>query len=470
MSGSSVGSGGSSAGSGWSSDDKIGQGLSNEKLLEYGLVLSSYFSADHEHRFMPQYAAVSAPTRARSQSPPRTPNQPEEDLIDPDIPDDDLLALLPKSPTSSSERPKTAPNPPKQRWRGIGWDDDSHGNRIVLKIDLLGVGTFFGNEFVSSNYSDADNNSEKEKRYLRVLQNCEHIVKLIAIPNDPLARTASTLQAHLLSQSNWFFEEYLENGSLSNFIEKFLEECKNKGLTPVRLPNRLLWSIFFCLVKMIVALAWPLQSSRDRPERCILKKPISSIQHNDIHEGNIPILKLIDFAGADTMEDDRMKRIGDEGPAPEGVTDNIFAIGKTMAILVSPDQWDHFGSEIYPERPQTVQSFVPFMMNPIETVAVEIANPASCPGIDNDIKDIIIACLASEPGNRPTVLQLHEYVRQGVNDRDVAYYQNLNDQENERRRQLNLQPQDLYDISMETNEYIRQILDDIMLTPPSSNV
>ncbi|KAI0455396.1 hypothetical protein F5B21DRAFT_503452 [Xylaria acuta] len=451
-----------------SSDDQIGQGLADQQLLEYGHVLSSYFSDDKGHRFMyekflgrgkdgvtyliisrPQYTAISAPTRARSQSPPRNPDQPAEDLIDPEIPDDDLLALLPKSPASSSERPRTAPNPPKQLWRGIGWDDDSRGNRIVLKIDLLGVGSFFGIEFVSSNYSDADNNCEKEKRYLQHFRNCQHVVKLVAIPDDPLARTSSSLRAHLLSESNWFFEEYLENGSLSNFIEKLLEAHRKKGLTPVRLPNRLLWSIFFCLVKMVVAMAWPNQPQRDTPESCLLDKPISSIQHNDIHEGNLMF---------------------GNGPVPEGVSDNIFAIGKTMAILMSPDKWDQFGSDIYPERPQTAQSFVPFLMNAIESVAVELVHHDSCPWIDNDLKTLVIACLASEPDNRPGILELHEYVRQAVKYKDGAYYQSLNDQENERRRQANLQPRDIYDVSLETEDYIKHIIDDLMLTPPTANV
>ncbi|KAI0443809.1 hypothetical protein F4803DRAFT_513584 [Xylaria telfairii] len=109
-------------------------------------------------------------------------------------------------------------------------------------------------------------------------------------------------------------------------------------------------------------------------------------------------------------------------------------------------------------------------MNQIDSVAVELAHPASCPWIDNDMKQLIVACLASEPDNRPNILQLHEYVQQAVNYRDGMYYQSLNDQENERRQQANLQPRDTYDVSLETEDNIRRIIDDLMLTPPTNNV
>ncbi|KAI1757372.1 hypothetical protein F4782DRAFT_478307 [Xylaria castorea] len=107
------------------------------------------------------------------------------------------------------------------------------------------------------------------------------------------------------------------------------------------------------------------------------------------------------------------------------------------------------------------------MVNEIESVAVELAHPASCLGIDNDMRLLIIACLASAPSNRPGILELHEFVQQAVNDRDNTYYQNLNDRENELRRQENLPPRNIYDVSSETKDYIRQITNDLMLTPPT---
>ncbi|KAI0476927.1 hypothetical protein F4859DRAFT_480704 [Xylaria cf. heliscus] len=141
-----------------------------------------------------------------------------------------------------------------------------------------------------------------------------------------------------------------------------------------------------------------------------------------------------------------------------------------MAVLLLPDEWDQFASNLFPERPQTAKSFVPFMMNQIDSVAVELAPPDRCPWIDNDLKTLVIACLASEPDNRPGILELHEFVRQAVNDRNNAYYQSLNDQENIRRQQVNLQPRDIYDVSLETEDYIKQIVHDLMLTPPTHNV
>ncbi|KAI1738400.1 hypothetical protein F4680DRAFT_450153 [Xylaria scruposa] len=137
-----------------------------------------------------------------------------------------------------------------------------------------------------------------------------------------------------------------------------------------------------------------------------------------------------------------------------------------MAILVLPEQACIL-EQIIPERDQDAMSFMPFQMNQIASVAVELIPNDVCPGIDKDLKGLIIACMAKASGDRPKILELHEFVRQAANDRDITYYQSMNDQENERRRQNGQQPRDLYNVRSETEQYTNQIID-ILFTPPAA--
>ncbi|KAI0194458.1 hypothetical protein EV127DRAFT_503837 [Xylaria flabelliformis] len=465
----------------WDEEEK----LSQEELVTYGSILSEYFASDRYHRFeyerflgkgidgvtyLIKYKPQDTTNRVRSQSP-----KDQAGGID--------LVLLSKPPASASASNRLTPGLPRQRLRGNGWNDDNRNTRIVLKIDMPAVAKFFhdDDEEDEEEEEEEENRCENEKNYLQLLQNCQHIVDLVQFPHDPLARTTSSLRAHLLSESNWFFEEYLENGTLTNFIERWLETCRTRRLPSTRLPNTLLWSIFLCLVKAVVAMAWPFQLRHDTPESCLLERPISNIQHNDIHDGNLmfgnethqechtrmPILKLIDFAAAETLEGDQTKKVGDEGPDPEGVSENIFAIGKTMAILVLPEQ-SRVLEQIIPERDRDAMSFVPFKMNQIASVGVELIPPNSCPGIDQDLKGLIIACLAREASDRPEILQLHTFVQRAARERDSTFYQNINNQYNEMQRQRGEVPRNLYDIQSEGVPYTRQIID-LLFTPPAGS-
>ncbi|KAI0862774.1 hypothetical protein F4860DRAFT_523109 [Xylaria cubensis] len=359
----------------WDEEEK----LSQEELVTYGSILSEYFASDRYHRFeyerflgkgmdgvtyLIKYKPQDTNNRVRSQSP-----KDQAGGID--------LVLLSKPPASAAASNRLTPGLPRQRLRGTGWNDDNRNTRIVLKIDMPAVAKFFhdDDEEDEDEEEEEENRCENEKNYLQLLQNCQHIVDLVQFPHDPLARTTSSLRAHLLSESNWFFEEYLESGTLTNFIERW--------------------------------------------------------------------------------------------PDPEGVSENIFAIGKTMAILVLPEQ-SRALEQIIPERDRDAMSFVPFKMNQIASVGVELIPPNSCPGIDQDLKGLIIACLAREASDRPEILQLHTFVQRAARERDSTFYQNINNQYNEMQRQRGEVPRNLYDIQSEGVPYTRQIID-LLFTPPAGN-
>ncbi|KAI0534204.1 hypothetical protein GGR58DRAFT_67756 [Xylaria digitata] len=208
--------------------------------------------------------------------------------------------------------------------------DELKADRIVLKIDKMAILLYYDPDYEPSDDDDEEeeekNNCQKEKQFLKIFEGCQHIVELIAIGNDPLTRNLNI--HHGLERSNWFFEEYLENGTLLNFIERLIEaNSDDDDNPPAQLPNRMLWSIFLCLVKMVVGMAWPDFQSRSFPEKSIVDRPLRSIQHADTHEGNLmfgtetdptfhsilPILKLIDFAGSQKLEDDEERMVEDPG-------------------------------------------------------------------------------------------------------------------------------------------------------------
>ncbi|KAI8625237.1 hypothetical protein F5Y19DRAFT_479745 [Xylariaceae sp. FL1651] len=292
--------------------------------------------------------------------------------------------------------------------------------RIVMKTDFLPILRRFrgvlADEVISSETGPETKNCENEANFLRRFRSALHIVKLLEISDDPMTRrqrfppelssqsgpaipwsspklpsfarpsplrrllslsSEAGIRSHNLTPENWLFEEYLENGSLHMMIQRTME-------SNAQIPNVLFWAIFLCLVKMVVALAWPEQpagSGRNQSERCLPDKEMANITHGDCHTGNImfgsflldrhhssiPILKLIDFSAAEEDEYEPKQRITDPGPQPKAVADNIFAIGKTMVTLILPDMEADFWSGRSEQRPVQTSPGV-F----VQSVAVEL--------------------------------------------------------------------------------------------------
>ncbi|KAF2965723.1 hypothetical protein GQX73_g7847 [Xylaria multiplex] len=408
-------------------------------------------------------------------------------------------------------------------------------DRIVLKIDLGAVELSLDPEYQPSDegsdfdeeeeedYDDDDDEDgggggpketkcQKEKRLLKMFHGCQHIVDVIEIDNDPLTRTFTTI-THGLEAPNWFFEEYLENGSLTKFLERFLahhvkEHEGNANPPPAQLPNRMLWNIFLCLVKMVVGMTWPGGQSNLYPEKLMVDQPLRSFQHGDIHDGNLmfkskidedfahsilPGLKLIDFAaGRILKEDDQVRRVDDPG-VTEGVVEyvfnsftppvespilasrsrNIFFIGKMMAMLVLPERLDQLAEEIIPERAQSgLLPSSPLLVGATESIAVELlpTSPHRPPaGVDGDLVNLIAACMAAKPEHRPRIHRLEEYVRWSARFRDMGFYRNLNDDENRRRAAHGFLPWESMAPSVGTLEkHLRDATSELYAADPST--
>ncbi|XDG02704.1 hypothetical protein ABKA04_002319 [Annulohypoxylon sp. FPYF3050] len=115
---------------------------------------------------------------------------------------------------------------------------------------------------------------------------------------------------------SWIFIEYAENGSLSTFVDRHLEQYNGEVM-----PNRLLWRLFMCLIRGCLDMAYYNAQLDGRPVdlNTVNLNALSSIKPGDLAHGDLgshnivlgpteidrtpehyltPILKLIDFGEA----------------------------------------------------------------------------------------------------------------------------------------------------------------------------
>ncbi|KAI1161998.1 kinase-like domain-containing protein [Nemania serpens] len=237
---------------------------------------------------------------------------------------------------------------------------------------------------------------KNEISWLRVLRHSNHIVKILTIQNGPNAGLRGL-------DSIFIILEFMENGSLGQFIDRSID---------IELPNRILWSLFLCLVRACIAMAWPPQQ-QGQPEEPKPNVRPSSLAHWDMHGENlllgrlggisehslVPILKLIDFDNAaevdkeiepdpadkhafdDELELERYRRR--QGATSMGARANILDIGQIMArILCGDHSLDEGGCREFIEH--------------------------EYPLLDEDLQLLIVRCLAADPLNRPNLDELLE--------------------------------------------------------------
>ncbi|KAI1362616.1 kinase-like domain-containing protein [Xylaria arbuscula] len=235
---------------------------------------------------------------------------------------------------------------------------------------------------------------ENERKWLSVLRTAQHVVNLLYIFRGPQPDGTGIENAFMIL-------EYLENGSLAQFAERTGREA---------IPNRILWSIFLCLTRACIALAWPAQG--DEPEIPTNAVP-QALAHWDMHGDNllfarmtgdpvehaiIPMLKLIDFDNSGLVEvdededleaiqlfDNGILQLGRfrtrRGQRNRGTDMNVLDMGLTMARMIAK------------ERALELDDCRAFM---------QYAHPM----LDQELHLLILRCLAVDPRNRPTLEEL----------------------------------------------------------------
>ncbi|KAI1770989.1 hypothetical protein F4818DRAFT_454902 [Hypoxylon cercidicola] len=243
------------------------------------------------------------------------------------------------------------------------------------------------------------------------LRGNNHVVNLIDIRNNPLTETTQ------VDQDDWIIMEWLSCGTLEDFIDKARMRLGLGG----RLPNRLLWRFFLCLIRSCIAMAWP-----DSRESIGSGVESSGLAHSDLHGGNVllgnpprdgehiitPILKLIDFGLATEWPV--------EGNKPGTQHTNIADIGKLMADLIL------LGHNPLPHYPPA--QFRWFDGRKIKTNAIHLVPFRR--GIDDLLLTLVCACSATEHLDRPTLSFLLANATKAVSGRTALRYGSPTEEDN----------------------------------------
>ncbi|KAK9772418.1 putative Protein kinase domain-containing protein [Seiridium cardinale] len=228
-----------------------------------------------------------------------------------------------------------------------------------------------------------------EQAALEALIGAAHVVQPLHFsPTDPLEPGASELPAH-----EWMYMEWLENGTLKTFLTR-------ASRANIALPNRVMWRIFLCYVRMCVALAWPDAHDPNNIQLEALRNdvPTHAIENTDPNSGNMVFGSFV--------------------PDPSHVEHGIMPIMKMIDLgfvkrRETPDLW------IWRS---TVKGFI----GRIGTEMSKIINVGR-PGITNadvdpNMQQLVTACQASETASRPGIHDLAPAVADAVQNRDAAWY------------------------------------------------
>ncbi|KAI1139379.1 kinase-like domain-containing protein [Hypoxylon sp. FL0543] len=294
---------------------------------------------------------------------------------------------------------------------GLGSSASAHRVQYVEKLN----GHHFVTDFlvkVSPKQGWAAETIKEERTYLKLLRGGMHVVRLIDIPDDPLNKYNF--------QDEWSFliMEWLPNGTLAQFVRK----ARNMGLQ--RLPNRLLWRFFLCLIRGCCSMAWPKKREDDVLELEIpMEKRQETICHGDLHHGNVvlgdfemtgehqltPILKLIDFGNSSKTED-----------IVAANKENLFDVGKLMLKLITLNNETFPGPAHNPRKIKHDGQFIETLAHPI--LPPSHGEPSPFPWHDEWLVDVVALCIVVDSAHQPSLEEFVTWAVQAVNERDAAYY------------------------------------------------
>ncbi|KAI1296239.1 kinase-like domain-containing protein [Xylaria venustula] len=211
--------------------------------------------------------------------------------------------------------------------------------------------------------------------------------------------------------------DYLENGTLDRLLSKLQQA--NKAV-----PNRVLWSIFLCLIRACAAMNdlsnRPNSNAPELEEIEERQGPRVSVHHGDMHLGNIlfgdagdfpehaviPPAKLIDFG------------LAIEHAAANPL--NVMDAAKNMVWLVL--------------RRLTPIGLNSVIHQEILTLGVMLLGNKfleEYPTIDLELRDLVVRCLAMRPGDRPLLSDLLRTAKHAVATKGEAFYGPLVPQESD---------------------------------------
>ncbi|KAI0891797.1 hypothetical protein F4806DRAFT_295786 [Annulohypoxylon nitens] len=272
---------------------------------------------------------------------------------------------------------------------------------------------------------------KNEEAHIRSMKGAMHIVQVLDIHDNPLERPGTDELPVI--EGHWVILEYLENGSIEKFINNATESLTT------RLPNRLLWRFFLCLIKASIAMTYPENINRGMlvsetiPADDANHGVEKGLSHNDIQPGNVllgdalkdgehgitPQLKMIDFGTA--------AKFTTGGVLPS--LDDIAAIGEIMLGLIILDPVPlispgHQG----PSRFKANDDAEEIMTQAVE-LTPEWTDSEKYAWLDHDLRVLVCNLLRVDKEKQPSLRDLDREITAAVHERDAAYY---NDEEIEK--------------------------------------
>ncbi|KAI0474454.1 hypothetical protein F4859DRAFT_522079 [Xylaria cf. heliscus] len=310
-----------------------------------------------------------------------------------------------------------------------GGDDDNNDNNNNDDDDT--GKSLIPNEKKWLEVSDPLNTFYGHKEILRW---SKHIVNDLTPTKDPLSRQFPGVRPHHMGVDNWVYLEWLENGTLERLVNRAIK-------LGIRLPNRVLWRFFLCLIRMCIALGWPAEKPEGEDPQPVTEvakgRARGGLIHRDMHNENImfgkfipndpdlehtmtPIVKLIDLGSMQMVA-------GDKLVTPDvmrgAVKENLFDIGIIMVELVTLNS--DLARGIYPSESLAKN----FSINPggqeLMTngdILLPNGNINPYPNLDTALRGLICSCLATKPENRPVAPSLANVVTTCIRNRDGQFY------------------------------------------------
>ncbi|KAJ2984748.1 hypothetical protein NUW58_g5896 [Xylaria curta] len=280
----------------------------------------------------------------------------------------------------------------------------------------------------------ADDEIENERKWLTRLQGAEHIVKILShdVDRSKVSRPALVL-------------EYVQYGSIQDL-------CKRLKAGNIRVPNRVLWTMFLCLTRACIGFAYP-PWQNDEQESIPINgiKELSSIIHNDLHDENVlisdlrpdsiehrhvPILKAIDFGKATIV------------PAGNWETADQKNIQEAARLItgVVAMKYSTLGDE-------NMEVDIPDKTGNLRKIIV-FTDPAlhDSPYLLPSLKNILLLCQAANPNDRPSLQYVLNTCEKAVTTHTAQTYAGIAN----------------YDGASETDDSIRSMIQQIVFNADSS--
>ncbi|KAI1330882.1 kinase-like domain-containing protein [Xylariaceae sp. FL0255] len=193
--------------------------------------------------------------------------------------------------------------------------------------------------------------------------------------------------------------EYLEYGDVDDLKNRLYTSEENPNM-----PNRVLWSIFLCLIRAVIGMAYPIgqpiggaQITETIPADGNLSTE-SKLTHNDIFPRNVM------FAAGDGIQEhyiEAMAKLIDFGVANdgEGSPHNLYWCAQVINAIVVRGPLLTFGAT-WPYK-----GFPTRGVNLLGYPTPQKPNPLRIPyrWLDPELRDFLLTCLYEDPANRPTL-------------------------------------------------------------------